>query len=178
MKKIKNKTYHFLAYNDPEKIYIMFGLVFRHKIKKGIFLNFRALLITLFKYTGREDKTAITSIADKFQCQPTALLRASVSMQGGQMALSVIYFQITHHLGRPHYVWDEYLYSVLVLCGMMMKGREMVKPGAGSQPALLESTKGTTRLNIPIRQTNCYQQYYMPSQHTYGRRVLEFNPGL
>ena len=29
------------------------------------------------------------------------------------MALSVVYFQFTHHLGRPHYVWDEYLYSVL-----------------------------------------------------------------
>ena len=46
-----------------------------------------------------------------FQCQPTALLRASGSTQGGQMALSVVYFRITHHLGRPHYVWDEYLYS-------------------------------------------------------------------
>ena len=29
------------------------------------------------------------------------------------MALSVLYFQFTHHLGRPHYVSDEYLYSVL-----------------------------------------------------------------
>ena len=66
------------------------------------------------------------------------------------MALSVAYFQNMHRLGRPHYVWDEYLYSVLekvevrvtvsvtvcvvlyVLCGMMMKGREKVKPGAGS----------------------------------------------
>ena len=28
------------------------------------------------------------------------------------MALSVVYFQITHRLGRSHYVWDEYLYSV------------------------------------------------------------------
>ena len=28
------------------------------------------------------------------------------------MALSVVYFRITHHLGRPHYVWDEYLNSV------------------------------------------------------------------
>ena len=27
--------------------------------------------------------------------------------------LSVVYFQITHCLGRPHYMWDEYLYSVL-----------------------------------------------------------------
>ena len=67
------------------------------------------------------------------------------------MALSVVYFQITHRLDRPHYVWDEYLYSVLkkvevrvtvnvtvlcsviVLCGMMiMKGRGKVKSGAGS----------------------------------------------
>ena len=66
------------------------------------------------------------------------------------MALSVVYFQVTHCLGRPHYVWDEYLYSalekvevrmavcvtslcsVIVLCGMMMIGREKVKPGAAS----------------------------------------------
>ena len=65
------------------------------------------------------------------------------------MALSVVYFRFTHRLGRPHYVWDEYLYSVLekvevrvtlcvtvcvviVLCAMMMKGREKVKSGADS----------------------------------------------
>ena len=65
------------------------------------------------------------------------------------MALSVAYFQFMPRLGRPHYVWDEYLYSVLeevgarmtmcnclcsviVLCEMMMRGREKVKPGAGS----------------------------------------------
>ena len=66
------------------------------------------------------------------------------------MALSVVYFRFTHCLGRPHYVWDEYLYSVwekvevrvtvcvtvlcsvIVLCEMMMKGREKMKPGAGS----------------------------------------------
>ena len=47
-----------------------------------------------------------------FQCQPTALLHASDSTQGGQMALSVVYFRIMQRLGRPHYVWDEYLYSV------------------------------------------------------------------
>ena len=28
------------------------------------------------------------------------------------MALSVVYFRITHCLGIPHYMWDEYLYSV------------------------------------------------------------------
>ena len=63
------------------------------------------------------------------------------------MALSLVYFRITHRLGRPHYVWDEYLYSVrekvevrvtvsltvcVVLCGMVMKGSEKVKPGAGT----------------------------------------------
>ena len=48
-----------------------------------------------------------------FQCQPTVLLRASGSAQSGYMALSVIYFQFTHRLSRQHYVWDEYLYSVL-----------------------------------------------------------------
>ena len=48
-----------------------------------------------------------------FQCQPTALLCASDSTQGGYMALNAVYFRITHRLGRPHYVWDEYLYSVL-----------------------------------------------------------------
>ena len=29
------------------------------------------------------------------------------------MVLSAVYFRIKHHLGRPRYVWDEYLYSVL-----------------------------------------------------------------
>ena len=30
---------------------------------------------------------------------------------------------------------------------------------------------GATRFNVPIRRTNRYQQYYMPSQHTYCGRV-------
>ena len=34
-----------------------------------------------------------------------------------------------------------------------------------------KSTKGATRLNVPIRWTNRYQQYSMPSQHTYCGRV-------
>ena len=61
------------------------------------------------------------------------------------MALSVVYFSFTHRLGRPHYVWDKYLYGVLeevevrvavcvsvlvVQCEMI--GREKVKPGADS----------------------------------------------
>ena len=34
-----------------------------------------------------------------------------------------------------------------------------------------KSTKGAARFNVSIRQTNHYQQYYMPSQHTYCGRV-------
>ena len=34
-----------------------------------------------------------------------------------------------------------------------------------------KSTKGADRLNVPIRRTNRYQQYYMLSQHTYCGRV-------
>ena len=82
------------------------------------------------------------------------------------MALSVVYFRITHRLGRPHYVWDEYLYSlpekvevrvtvsVIELCGMMMmKGREKVKPVPAHSLIFSKSTKRTTRLNHLIRRT-------------------------
>ena len=31
------------------------------------------------------------------------------------MALGVVYFRFTHRLGRPHYVWDEYMYSIGLL---------------------------------------------------------------
>ena len=55
----------------------------------------------------------MTTLKSVFQCQPTALLCASDSTQGGYMELSAVYFRIMHLLGRPHYVWDEYLYSVL-----------------------------------------------------------------
>ena len=34
-----------------------------------------------------------------------------------------------------------------------------------------KSTKGATRFNVPIQRTNRYQQYYMPSQHTYCEGV-------
>ena len=34
-----------------------------------------------------------------------------------------------------------------------------------------KSTKGAARVNVPIRRTNRYDQYYMPSQHTYCGRV-------
>ena len=81
------------------------------------------------------------------------------------MALSVIYFRITHRLGRPHYVWEEYLYSVV--------WDEDERKGEGETRCRLfsKSTKGAARLNVPIRRRNRYQQYYMPSQHTYCGRV-------
>ena len=34
-----------------------------------------------------------------------------------------------------------------------------------------KNTKGAARLNVPIRRTSRYQQYNMPSQHIYCRRV-------
>ena len=99
------------------------------------------------------------------------------------MALSVVYFKITHHWGRPHYVWDEYLYSVLqgvgvrvtmysCLCSVIMlwslrwwkEGRRW-NPVPSHSLLFSKSTEGAARLNVPIRRTNRYQQYYMPSQH-------------
>ena len=61
-----------------------------------------------------------------FQCQPTALLRALGSAQGGELALSVVYFQFTHRLGIAHYVWDEYLYSILEEFEVRMTARVTV----------------------------------------------------
>ena len=66
------------------------------------------------------------------------------------------------------------LCSVIVLCGITMKGREKVKPGVPAHSLLFsKSTKGVASLNVPIRRTNRYQQYYrhMPSQHIYCGRV-------
>ena len=59
------------------------------------------------------------------------------------------------------------LCSVIVLCGMMMKGREKVKPVPAHSLLFFKNIKGAARLNVLIRRTNRYQQYYMPSQHTY-----------
>ena len=105
------------------------------------------------------------------------------------MVLNVVYFQFTHRLGRPHYVWDENLYSILenvevrmtacvtvlcsviVLCGMMTKGREKINPMPAHSMLFSKSTKGVAKLDVPIRRTNRYQQYYMPSQHTCCGRV-------
>ena len=99
------------------------------------------------------------------------------------MALSVVYFRITYRLGRLHYVWDEYLYSVRekvevrVTVGVTVcvwdddEKKGEVKPGAAHSLLFSKGTKGAARLNVHIRRTNRYQQYYMPSQHTYCGRV-------
>ena len=106
-----------------------------------------------------------------FQCQPTALLRASDSTQVGYMALSVVYFRITHRLGRPHYVWDDYLYSVrekvdckcnclcsvIVLCGMMCRLIACSSRKAPrAPPGLTSPSDGQIAINSTIFLFNIY----------------------
>ena len=106
------------------------------------------------------------------------------------MALSVVYFRTTHLLGRPHYVWDDYLYSVrekvevrvtvnvtvcvVLLCcvGWWWKEGRRWNPMPAHSLLFSKSAMGAAWLNVPIRRTNRYQQCYMPSQHTYCRRVV------
>ena len=90
------------------------------------------------------------------------------------MALSVVYFRITQRLGRPYYMWDEYLYSVLwkvevrvtvcvvKLCcvGWWWKEGRRWTPVPAHSLLFSKSTKGAARLNVPIGLTNRYQQYY------------------
>ena len=59
--------------------------------------------------------------------------------------------------------------SLIVLCVMVMKGTEKMKPAHSL--LFSKSTKGAARLNVPIRRTIRYQQYNMPSQHTYCGKV-------
>ena len=115
-----------------------------------------------------------------FHCQPTALLLASGSAQGGQKALSVVYFRITHHQGRPHYVWDEYLFSVLqevevtvtVFVTVCVVWDDDERKGEDeTRCRLIVCSSRKAPRGPPIRRTNRYEQYYMPSQHTYCGRV-------
>ena len=86
-------------------------------------------------------------------------------------------------------MWDEYLHSVLekvdvrvtlsvtvsvvLLCcvGWWWKEGRRWNPVPAHSLLFSKSNMGAARLNVPIRQTNRYQQYYMPSQHTYCGRV-------
>ena len=65
------------------------------------------------------------------------------------------------------------LCSVIVLrsVGWWWKEGRRWNPMPAHSLLLSKSTKGATTLNIPIQWTNRYQEYYMPSQHTYCGRV-------
>ena len=54
--------------------------------------------------------------------------------------------------------------SIIVLCGVIIKGREKVKPGACSSR---KAPRGAARLNVPIRRTNRYQNTYCRGVNLY-----------
>ena len=62
------------------------------------------------------------------------------------MALGVVYFRFTHRLGRPNYVWNEYLYSVLEKVAVRMT----VRPGAdeSSKAAFCKSAFAKSKLTF------------------------------
>ena len=64
-------------------------------------------------------------------------------------------------------------FVVCVVREMMMKGREKVKPGAGTQPIPVGKHQGDGQVltSVLVRRTNRYQQDSMLSQHTYYGRV-------
>ena len=71
----------------------------------------------------------------------------------------------------------NFLCNVIVLYGMMMEGREKLKPGAGSQPSLLEKHQGgppgltsPSDGRIAINCAICHLDIV--------RKGLEFNLGL
>ena len=55
------------------------------------------------------------------------------------------------------------LCSVIVLWDDDKRKGEGEKPVPADSQLFSKSTKGATRLKVPIRRTNRYQQYYMPS---------------
>ena len=59
----------------------------------------------------------------------------------------------------------------LVLTGDRTRAHCVTSAHATTCSTAVDSTKGATRLNVPIRQTNRYQQYYVPSQHIYCGRA-------
>ena len=92
-------------------------------------------------------------------------------------------------LGQTTLCLGEYLYRVLekvevrvtvsvtvcvmLLCcvGLWRKEERRWNPVPAHSLFFSKSTKGASRLNVPIRRTNRYQQYYMPSQHIYCGRA-------
>ena len=85
-------------------------------------------------------------------------------------------------LAKDRGIWKRTLQEAKARIGLQSQTRRrrtwlgghmhFAKEGRRSNPvpahSLLfsKSTKGATRFDVPIRRTNRYQQYYMPSQHT------------
>ena len=69
--------------------------------------------------------------------------------------------------------WLSVTVCVVLLCcvGWWWKEGRRWNPVPPHSLLFSKSTKRAARLNVPIRRMNRYQQYYMPSQHTYCGRV-------
>ena len=107
------------------------------------------------------------------------------------MALSVVYFRIMHRLGRPHYVWGEYLYSVLekvqvrvtVCVTICVVWDDDERKGEGETRCRLiaySSRKAPRRppgLTCPSEDESLSTVLYASSTYIL-RKGLEFNPGL
>ena len=94
-----------------------------------------------------------------------------------------------------HAPLGQYLYSVrekvevgvtvsVTVCGVLLccvgwwwkEGRRW-NPVPAHSLLFSKSTKRAAKVNVPIRRTNRYQQYYMPSQHTYcGLNSVHLHP--
>ena len=113
---------------------------------------------------------------------PTALLCIWGSAQGIERGLFFIHAplgQTTLRVGQVSAcctggdcMWKCFC-SVIVLWSVRWWWKEGRRWNPLPAHSLLfsKSTKGAARLNVPIRRTNLYQQYYMPSQHIYCGRV-------
>ena len=105
------------------------------------------------------------------------------------MALSVVYFRIMHRLGRPHYVWEEYLYSVwekvevrvtvsVTVCVVLCVVRDDdERKGEGEIRCRLiacssrKAPRGPPGLTSPSDGRIAINSTNMPSQHTYCRGI-------
>ena len=106
------------------------------------------------------------------------------------MALSAVYFRITHRLVRSHYVWDEYLYSVLekievrvtVCVTVCVVWDDDERKGEGETRCRLiacssrKAPKGPPGLMSPTDESLSTVLYAFSTYIL--RKGLEFNPGL
>ena len=70
------------------------------------------------------------------------------------------------------------VFAVGAVRGMTIKGKEKVNPVPEHSLLMSISTKGTARLNVPIREMNCHKQYNLPSQHMYCGRTWNLTQAL